>query len=212
MSTLETRVKEFILQVGTDWKNLWTKIGSGNLNTAAQNLIAAINEVKTTADAAVSGTTPDATTTTKGKVELGTDTEALAMSSTGVVLTPSNIGAIANVNNGLVKLDAGGKVAAAQLPAYVDDVQEAANFAALPGAGVAGVIYTTLNDNKVFRWSGSAYVEISASPGSTDAVPEGAVNLYYTAGRADARADSRITALVGNTDSDFAAYYASAKA
>jgi hypothetical protein len=56
-----------------------------------------------------------------------------------------------------------GKVQSAQLPAFVDDVIEAANFAALPGTGETGKIYVTLDDNKTFRWSGSAYVEISAS-------------------------------------------------
>jgi len=56
-----------------------------------------------------------------------------------------------------------GKVPAGQLPAYVDDVVEAANFAALPVSGETGKIYVTLDDNKTYRWSGSAYVEISAS-------------------------------------------------
>ena len=44
-------------------------------------------------------------------------------------------------------------------------------------------MYVALDTNNVYRWSGSAYVEISGSPGSTDAVPEGASNLYFTAAR-----------------------------
>lgn len=67
------------------------------------------------------------------------------------------------VANGYAELDGSGKVPSAQLPAFVDDVIEAANFAALPGTGETGKIYVTLDDNKTFRWSGSAYVEISAS-------------------------------------------------
>lgn len=59
----------------------------------------------------------------------------------------------------------GGKVPAEQLPSYVDDIIEAANFAALPGTGAAGLLYVTLSDNKVFRWSGSTYVEVAASGG-----------------------------------------------
>lgn len=212
MATLETRIKEFILQAGTDWKNIWAKMGTGALNTAAQNLTAAVNEVKSTADAAVGGTVADATTTVKGKVELATDAEALALASAGVVLTPSNVGAITNVNNGLAKLDSGGKVPSALLPAFVDDVLEFANFAALPGAGVAGVIYVTLDTNRTYRWGGSAYTEISAAPGSTDAVPEGATNLYYTATRADSRVTAGIASAIGNPDADLAAYYATAKA
>lgn len=57
----------------------------------------------------------------------------------------------------------GGFVPSAQLPSYVDDVLEYANLAALPGTGVAGIIYVTLDENKTYRWSGSAYTEISAS-------------------------------------------------
>lgn len=213
MATLEARIEELIVALGTDWKNI--QAGQGvlaNLNTTATNLVAAINEVKATADAAVEGTAPDATTSVKGIVELSTDGEALALSATDKVLTPGNLGAVRGVVNGVAGLDGGGKVPSAQLPAYVDDVLEFANFAALPATGVAGVIYVTLDTNKTWRWSGSAYVEISASPGTTDAVTEGSTNLYFTNTRADARADSRITTLVGNTDADLAAAYATAKA
>lgn len=56
-----------------------------------------------------------------------------------------------------------GKVPASQLPSYVDDVLEYADFAALPGTGESGKIYVTLDTNLTYRWSGSAYVEISAS-------------------------------------------------
>lgn len=55
----------------------------------------------------------------------------------------------------------GGFVPAGQLPSYVDDVLEAANFAALPATGASGKIYVTTDDNKTWRWSGSAYVVIS---------------------------------------------------
>lgn len=40
---------------------------------------------------------------------------------------------------------------------------EVANFAALPVTGKSGVIYVTLDTNKLYRWTGSTYVEISAS-------------------------------------------------
>ena len=65
--------------------------------------------------------------------------------------------------NGLAELDGSGKVPSGQLPSYVDDVVEVANFAALPVTGESGKIYITLDNNLTFRWSGSAYVEISAS-------------------------------------------------
>lgn len=69
----------------------------------------------------------------------------------------------AGANNGVATLGADGKVPSSQLPSYVDDVIEAANFAALPAQGEAGKIYVTLDDNKTYRWGGSAYAEISAS-------------------------------------------------
>jgi hypothetical protein len=40
---------------------------------------------------------------------------------------------------------------------------EVSNFAALPVTGESGVIYVTLDTNKLYRWTGSTYVEISAS-------------------------------------------------
>lgn len=67
-------------------------------------------------------------------------------------------------NNGLATLDGTGKVPSSQLPSYVDDVIEVANFAALPVTGEAGKIYVTLNTNKTYRWTGSTYVEISSTP------------------------------------------------
>jgi hypothetical protein len=55
-----------------------------------------------------------------------------------------------------------GKVPASQLPSYVDDIIEVANFAALPATGETGKIYLTLDNNKIYRWSGSIYIEIAA--------------------------------------------------
>jgi hypothetical protein len=56
-----------------------------------------------------------------------------------------------------------GKVPASQLPSYVDDIIEVANFAALPTVGETGKIYVTLDNNKIYRWSGSVYIEIAAN-------------------------------------------------
>jgi hypothetical protein len=90
-----------------------------------------------------------------------------------------------------------GKVPASQLPSYVDDVLEYANFAALPGTGESGKIYVTIDNNKTFRWSGSSYIEISASPGSSDSVTEGSTNLYFTNARALAAAPAETVTTSG---------------
>jgi hypothetical protein len=55
-----------------------------------------------------------------------------------------------------------------------------ANYAALPATGETSKIYVALDLNKIYRWSGSAYVEIAASPGTTDNVPEGTTNKYFS--------------------------------
>ena len=68
-----------------------------------------------------------------------------------------------NGNNGICGLDGTGKVSASQLPSYVDDVIEFANLAAFPGTGTTGLIYVALDTIKIYRWSGSAYVELSPS-------------------------------------------------
>ncbi|MGN6774789.1 SGNH/GDSL hydrolase family protein [Rhizobium sp.] len=85
--------------------------------------------------------------------------------------------------NGVASLDSGGKVPAAQLPSYVDDVLEFANLAGFPGTGETGKIYVALDTNRQYRWSGSAYVQLVASPGTTDNVVEGTTNLYFTPAR-----------------------------
>lgn len=77
----------------------------------------------------------------------------------GSYVTTSQMGTA----GGVATLDANGFVPSSQLPSYVDDVIEAANFAALPAEGESGKIYVTLDDNKTYRWGGSAYAEISAS-------------------------------------------------
>jgi hypothetical protein len=78
----------------------------------------------------------------------------------------------------------GGIIPSGQLPSYVDDVLEFATLAAFPATGESGKIYVATGTNKTYRWSGSAYVEIASSPGSTDVVVEGSTNLYFTAARA----------------------------
>lgn len=92
-----------------------------------------------------------------------------------VNITKANIG-LGNVTNdaqiplsmlgkpeGAASLGADGKVPSSQLPSYVDDVLEYDNKSGFPSTGASGVIYVSKNDNKTYRWSGTAYVEISAS-------------------------------------------------
>lgn len=72
--------------------------------------------------------------------------------------------------NGLAELDSTGKVPAAQLPSYVDDVvegymsagkfyKESTHATLIPGEN--GKIYIDLTTGKTYRWSGSAFAVIS---------------------------------------------------
>ena len=56
-----------------------------------------------------------------------------------------------------------GLVPAYQLPSYVDDVLEVVNYTLLPVSGEIGKIYITLDNNKMFRWTGSIYIEIASN-------------------------------------------------
>lgn len=139
--------------------------------------------------------------------------------------TPENA-ANKGTNNGYAGLDGSGLIPTQYLPSYVDDVLEFANFAALPAAASAatGKIYVTLDNNLTYRWSGSAYIEISASLalGTTSATafrgdwgniaynhslittgnPHGSTTsditegsrLYYTDARFDARFNTQFAA------------------
>ena len=97
------------------------------------------------------------------KVALADGTDAVQDAAT----FRGTIGAVAasekGAANGVAPLGADSKIASTYLPSYVDDVLEFASLAAFPATGETGKIYVTLDTNKTYRWSGSAYVEISAS-------------------------------------------------
>lgn len=65
--------------------------------------------------------------------------------------------------SGLASLNESGIIPSAQLPSYVDDVIEVDTFSNLPGTGESGKIYIVQDTNLTYRWSGTAYVEISKS-------------------------------------------------
>ena len=67
------------------------------------------------------------------------------------------------VSSGVATLDTTGKVPSSQLPSYVDDVLEYTNKAGFPTTGESGKIYIDKATNITYRWSGTAYVEISPS-------------------------------------------------
>jgi hypothetical protein len=107
-----------------------------------------------------------------------TDTEKATWNAKQNALgfTPENI-TNKGLANGYASLDASGKVPSAQLPAYIDDVLEYANLAAFPVTGTSGIIYVALDTNKVYRWSGSAYIAITSGAVDSVAGKTGVVTL-----------------------------------
>lgn len=96
--------------------------------------------------------------------------------SADVTLAAKDVGAIPaaekGASNGVASLDETGKVPAAQLPSYVDDTIEGYLYEGkwyqdethkTPVTGESGKIYVTKDTNKTYRWSGTIFVEISAS-------------------------------------------------
>ena len=98
--------------------------------------------------------------------------------SGNVILDAEDVGAIdateKGANNGVAELDSTGKVPTSQLPSFVDDVvegylnegvfyQEEGHTTQITAE--SGKIYVdlTAGSNRTYRWSGSTYVEISAS-------------------------------------------------
>lgn len=65
--------------------------------------------------------------------------------------------------DGLAELDSTGKVPAAQLPSYVDDVLEFSTKDQFPQTGETGKIYVAKDTNLTYRWTGTQYLEISQS-------------------------------------------------
>lgn len=80
-------------------------------------------------------------------------------------------GSLTAADVGAASLDESGKVPAAQLPSYVDDVLEGTyvsntvfnNEKGTPYKAESGKIYVDTTSGKTYRWSGTQYVEISAS-------------------------------------------------
>ena len=96
--------------------------------------------------------------------------------SSNITLTAENVGAISalekGTSNGIAELDETGKVPVSQLPSYVDDVIEGYyhNGKFYQDLGYetelennSNKIYVDFLTEKIYRWSGSMYIEISPS-------------------------------------------------
>lgn len=129
----------------------WTKLGAGISSDVSTELNKKVDKTFQLNGHALSGASLDLTL------------EDLEFDESKYVLASQK-----NQPNGFVGLGADSKIEATYLPSYVDDVLEYDNLAELQGdetgnAKQTGKIYVTIDNGKTYRWSGSAYVEISAS-------------------------------------------------
>ncbi len=93
--------------------------------------------------------------------------------------------------NGYAPLNESIKIDAVYLPAYVEEIIEGTyvntttfnDDVGNPVTPVKSKIYLDTTSSIAYRWGGSQYLDIKASPGTSDAVAEGSVNLYYTNAR-----------------------------
>lgn len=94
--------------------------------------------------------------------------------------------------NGVATLDDAGLVPASQLPSFVDDVIEVDSYDQLPGeenevaangAPSKGKIYVVagVEGTKIYRWSGTAYIQIPSGVGTSDSAVKLATARSITA-------------------------------
>lgn len=84
--------------------------------------------------------------------------------------------------NGYAPLNSSGKIAKKYVP-FADDVKHFDTFPDFPGTGSGGVLYIDDSTGNTYTWNGSTYVPSTAVAGTTDTIPEGVLNLYFTAAR-----------------------------
>lgn len=131
---------------------------TGLTATNVQDALVAIKDIAD--NGGVTGVKGDAETTyRKGDVSISKANVGLGNVTNDAQVKRSEMG----VANGVATLGGDGKVPAAQLPSYVDDVLEYDKKASFPTTGEAGKIYVAKDTNLTYRWGGSAYVEISVS-------------------------------------------------
>ena len=180
-----------VIEIATD-----SEASTGTDTTRAIN--AKQLATKLTANAAItSGTYTKVTVDTKGLVTSGATLVASDIpdiSATYIAVTQKGVA------NGVASLDSTGKVPTAQLPSFVDDVVDSyivsgatalsAGWLSATDGGSAltpetGKIYVILTTgeylNKTYRWSGSTYVEISASPAQATESTAGIARIATTA-------------------------------
>ncbi|MCQ4139241.1 hypothetical protein [Chryseobacterium sp. EO14] len=120
---------------------------------------------------------------------IGTETDPVFTASPAYNITSSHINflnlkdynSLNNLPNLSLKADLiGGKVPASQLPSYVDDVLEYSALSNFPNPGESGKLYVTQDNNIIYRWTGSSYIEVSSASITTNGTA-GQISFFSTA-------------------------------
>jgi len=94
-------------------------------------------------------------------------------------------------SDGYAPLDATSKIDPIYLTGFIPEIIEgtyvdSTTFNDSGGTAVtpeAAKIYVDTTSSKAYRWGGTSFTEIQASPGTTDEVTEGSINKYFTEAR-----------------------------
>lgn len=84
------------------------------------------------------------------------------------------------VAGGVASLDSNGKISTSQLPTSIDEIIEVDGINNAPENGEKDKIYVDIDTNKTYRWSGTSYVEISASDIVTQSEKNGYIKINGT--------------------------------
>ena len=159
-TTVTTDTSGNIIITSTDNNTTYsnaTKSDAGLMSSSDKTKLDGIDEgaTKVTVDSALSSTS---TNPVQNKVVNSAISNLSTLVGDTLVATQ-----ISNAIASKADLDTNGKVPSSQLPSYVDDVLEYSAKSNFPSTGESGKIYVDTATNLTYRWSGSAYVEISPS-------------------------------------------------
>ena len=164
-----------IAQTTTNKNAIATLNGADNVTgSVAKKIKDAIGALDVT-DNAVTNNFVTAVSETDGKIKVSRAVPTIAnVSGLTEALNKKIETSQLGVASGVATLGTDGKILTSQLPSYVDDViegyksgadffEDSAHTASKKITGETGKIYVDLSTNVTYRWSGTAYVEISAS-------------------------------------------------
>ena len=161
-TSTDTLIKDTNIYLDTTAGKLVATTFSGDLNGNASTSTNASYSAKigsSSSHPAIGSKSQPVYVDANGVITAGTELGTMAYEASENYLASS----LKGVSNGVASLDANGLVPSSQLPSYVDDVLEYSAKSNFPAKGETGKIYVDTSSNLTYRWSGSAYVEISPS-------------------------------------------------